>query len=227
MKNEKFDTDIISVPKIFNKLSIVELDGEKILKGEVDIVDANGKLWDIYQIEIRGSNDYPYSFPKLFETADAFPKIVDWHVYEFDDKSCCVDVTPNEIIICKSGLNVSDYIQRFVIPYLANQSFRKREGYYLYGEYSHGLFGRIEYYQAKLKAKKPKELIQMLNLIISDYNPNRTTYCPFCNKEKFRKCHKTVFKELSTIKEFLAWDSLEQLIPFFKAYPNYKLPQVK
>jgi len=227
MRNEKFENDIIAVPETFDKLDIVELDGEKFLKGEVDIIDTSGKLWDTYQIEIKGSGKYPYSFPKLFETAGAFPKIVDWHVYEFDDKSCCVDITPNELILCKDGLNVSEYIQSFAIPYFANQSFRIREGYYLYGEYSHGIFGRIEYYQSKLKAKNPKELIQMFDLIIKDYNPDRTKYCPFCNKIKFRKCHKAVFKELSTIKEFLAWDGLEQLIPFFKAYPDYKLPQGK
>ena len=69
MKNEKFEEDIISIPEIFNKLSIVELDGEKILKGELDIIDTTGKPWDTYQIEIKGSDGYPYSFPKLFETA--------------------------------------------------------------------------------------------------------------------------------------------------------------
>lgn len=224
MKNKKFDSDIISVPKIFNKLSIVELDEEKILKGELDIVDAKGKLWDTYQIEIRGSNCYPYSFPKLFETANAFPKIVDWHVYEFDDKSCCVDVTPNEIFICKSGLNVSDYIQRFVIPYLANQTFRIREGYYLFGEYSHGILGRIEFYQEKLKARNPQELIKMLSLSIEGYNPDRRAYCPFCYKTKFRKCHKEAFKQLSMIKDFIFWDVTKQLFPFFEAVPNFQLP---
>jgi len=227
MKNEKFEDDITTVPAIFNKLSIVEMYGEQVLKGELDIVDASGKLWDTYQIEIKGSDSYPLGFPKLFETADAFPKIVDWHVYEFDDKSCCIDITPNEILLCKDGLHVAEYIHRFAIPYLANQSFRIREGYYLYGEYSHGILGRIEYYQSKLKAKNPKELIQMFDLIIKGYNLNRTAYCPFCHKMKFRKCHKDIFKELSVIKEFLAWDGSEQLIPFFKANPDYKLPQSK
>ncbi len=224
MKNTKFENDILSIPTKFNKLSVVELDGEKFLKGELDIIDTYGKLWDTYQIEIKGSSGYPFNFPKLFETEDIFPKIVDWHVYEFDDNSCCVDITPNEIIICKNGLDVYEYIQRFAIPYFANQSFRIREGYYLYGEYSHGIFGRIEYYQSKLKAKNSKELIQMFDLIISEYNPLRTSLCPFCYKTKFRKCHKKAFAELTIIKEFLFWDKTNHLMPFFAAFPNYKLP---
>jgi hypothetical protein len=226
MKNEQFENDIKVIPSLFNKLSIVVSDGEQFLKGELDIVDTTGKLWDTYSVEIKGSDNYPKRFPKLFEVGDSFPKIVDWHVYEFDDKSCCVDVTPNEIILCKNGLQVVDYIQRFAISYLANQTFRKREGYYIYGEYSHGIFGRIEFYQSKLKAKNPVELIKMFDLIIKGYNPERTAFCPFCHKVKFRKCHRDAFRELENIKAFLCYDGLQQLIPFFASNPDYKLPKV-
>lgn len=220
--NGQFENDISVVPGLFNKINIVDSDGEKFLKGELDIVDGTGKLWDTYQIEIKSSKDYPYSFPKLFETGNVFPKIADWHVYE-NDESCCVDVTPNEVIICKDGLNVVNYIQRFAVPYFANQTFRRREGYYLYGEYSHGILGRIEFYQNKLKAKSPMELIAMFDLIIKDYNPDRRAYCPFCHKVKFRHCHRDVFRELQNVKGFLANDGLA-LLPFFKAHPDFKLP---
>lgn len=225
MINQQFERDIEAVPTLFNKLAVVEVEGEKILRGELDIVDYSGKLWDVYQVEVRGSEGYPFRFPKLFETANAFPKIVDWHVYEHDDDSCCVDVTPSEVLHCKEGLNVVDYIRRFAIPYFANQTFRRREGYYLYGEYSHGIIGRIEFYQNKLKAKSPQELIQMFDLIIRGYNPDRRAFCPFCRKVKFRKCHRNVFKELETIKTLLVYDGSQQLIPFFQACPDYQLPK--
>lgn len=227
MKNEKFENDIITVPATFNKLRIVELDAEKILKGEIDIVDAKGKLWDIYHIEIKGSDRYPYSFPKLFETECAFPKNVDWHVYEFDDLSCCVDIPISEKMLCKNGLHVTDYIQGYAIPYLANQSFRKIEGYYLYGEYSHGILGKIEYYQSKLNAANPQQLLQMLDFIIRGFPIYRTAMCPFCRNVKFRHCHREVFNELSSIKDMLMFDVLEQLFPFFKANPHYQLPKAR
>ena len=227
MKNEQFESDIKVVPGLFNKLSIVVTDNEQFIKGELDIIDSTGRLWDTYNIEIKGSEGYPSSFPKLFEIGDSFPKIVDWHVYEFQDKSCCIDIPLNERILCKNGLNVVDYIHCFAIPYLANQTYRKQEGYYLYGEYSHGIFGKIEFYQSRLKAKSPAELITMFDLIIKGYNPVRTAYCPFCNKVKFRKCHRDAFRELSGIKEFICFDAVKQLIPFFKGNPDFKLPVVK
>jgi hypothetical protein len=225
MKNEQFEKDIEFVRELFPSLFIISENGEKFLKGELNIIDNYGKLWETYLIEIKASQDYPIMFPKLFELGNAFPKIADWHVYE-KDASCCVDITPNEILICKNGLHITEYIKRFAVPYFANQKFRELEGYYLYGEYSHGIFGRIEFYQSKLKAKTPKELIQMFNLILRGFNHSRTAYCPFCNKIKFRKCHRDAFRELEAIKPFLYYDGIEQLIPFFEANPNYKLPKV-
>lgn len=225
MKNAQFETDIRVIPSLFHKLNLIEVDGEIIISGELDVIDSTGRLWDTYKVEIRGSANYPYSFPKLFETGSAFPHIADWHVYE-QDGSCCVDVQPNELILCKNGLRVTEYLNRFVIPYFANQTYRTREGYYLYGEYSHGIFGRIEFYQGKLKAKNPKELIAMFGLITQNYSPPRTTYCPFCRNLKFRNCHREVFRELQKIKEVIFFDAVTQLIPFLKTHPNYKLPRI-
>lgn len=225
MKNAQFETDMRVVPALFHKLNLIEIGGETVIKGELDIIDSAGKLWDTYKIEVKGSATYPYSFPKLFETENAFPHLADWHVYE-QDESCCVDVPPNELILCKEGLKVVDYLERFVIPYFANQTYRRREGYYLYGEYSHGIFGKIEFYQSKLKAKSPKELIAMFGLIISDYNPPRPTYCPFCRNKKFRNCHRDAFRELQKIKQIIFFDAITQFIPFLKTHPEYKLPMV-
>ncbi|HEU5365439.1 MAG TPA: hypothetical protein VFU62_07900 [Hanamia sp.] len=221
MKNVRFEKDISLVLELFDKLNIVEENGERYLKGSLDIIDGTGKLWDTYNVEIRGSENYPYFFPKLFETNNAFPKNVDWHVYE-NDFSCCIDVPMSEQIICKNGLNVADYIKQYAIPYFANQTYRIREGYYLYGEYSHGILGRLEFYQSKLKAKNVTELIKMFDLIIEDYNPDRRAICPFCDKEKFRRCHRDTFRDLQPMKGLLANDRLA-LLKILKVNPNFKL----
>lgn len=224
MKNEQFEKDISVVPGIYSGLSIVEVAGEKLLKGELPIIDANGKEWDKYQIEIKSSDNYPLCFPNLFETADAFPHNADWHVYE-TDFSCCVDYPANAKIICKNGLHITDYIKSYAIPYFANQTFRIREGYYRYGEYSHGIFGKIEYYQSKLNAKNPNQLLEMFRLMLLGFNPARTALCPFCHKVKFRHCHRDAFRELQFVKEYLFHDGA-QLFAFFNTYPDYQLPKV-
>lgn len=210
MKNPQFEKDIVQVSKVFNKLNVVEENQELFLRGSLDIVDNDGKVWDTYHVEIKGSHDYPYAFPYLFETGDSFPKNADWHVYE-DTLSCCITVKPNELLICKNGLHVLEYIKQFAIPYLANQTYRMREGYYLHGEYSHGFLGYLEFYQNKLKPQSLVELLKMFELIIGDFNPDRTAMCPFCPKTKFRKCHRSAFRELQSIKTQVENDSLEIL----------------
>lgn len=224
MKNVQFEEDILLVPEVFDKLCIVEENEERFLKGSLDIIDGTGKVWETFHVEIKGSESYPYAFPRLYETNNAFPKNVDWHVYE-NDFSCCVDVPMSEKIICKNGLNITDYIKLYAIPYFANQTYRKREGYYLYGEYSHGILGRLEFYQSKLRAQNPAELIRMFDLIINDYKPDRRAMCPFCYKEKFRRCHREAFRELQEIKGYVAHDKLN-LLEILKVKPNYQLPKL-
>lgn len=223
MRNIQFENDILLVPEVFDKLIIVEESEEQFLKGSLDIVDETGKIWGTYEVEIRGSQGYPYAFPKLFVTNNAFPRNADWHVNE-SDFTCCVDVPMSEKITCKNGLNVADYIKQYAIPYFANQTYRIQEGYYRHGEYSHGLLGRLEYYQRKLKAKNLAELIKMFDLIMKDYSPDRRAMCPFCKKEKFRSCHRDAFRDLQFVNEFLVKDGLI-FLKILEENPSYKLPE--
>jgi hypothetical protein len=222
MKNENFEKELIIIQQHFPNLKIVELGDERYLSGPIEIIDVDGQKWDEYDIELKASEDFPLRFPKLFETGNSFPKNMDWHVYP-EDGSCCVDIPHNEIIICNNGLTVLEYIQRHAIPYFANQTFRKREGYYLYGEYSHGLLGKMEFYQSKLKTKSLKQLIEMLIIIVKGFNSDRTASCPVCTTSKFRKCHRDTFLELEKIKWNINYDLINQLIPLYKELPNFNL----
>lgn len=224
MKNECFEADILVVPEIFQKLHVVKEGGESFLKGSLDVIDDTGEIWQTYEVEIKGGALYPSTFPKFYVRDNIFPKTADWHVYP-SDLSCCVDVPMHEVIVCKNGLHVIDYIKRFAIPYLANQTFRIKEGYYLYGEYSHGFLGRLEFYQSKLKASSPQQLIGMFDYIINDFSPSRTATCPFCHKQKLRNCHRNVFNELASIKFFLMADRVE-LTSHLLLNPAFELPDI-
>src|SRR5690349_13372058 len=109
MRNQQFESELQGILTSFPKLKIVELESEQYVTGKIDIVDASGRLWDTYSVEIKASEDFPNRFPKLFETGDAFPKNMDWHVYPEDD-SCCVDIPHNEIILCQNGISLLEYL---------------------------------------------------------------------------------------------------------------------
>jgi hypothetical protein len=114
----------------FPSLQINDSGGAKILKGELAVIDKDGKYWEAYGIEIHCSKDFPNEFPQLFETSGKIPRIADWHVHE-DTESCGVKIRPEEILRCKAGITVTEYIREEVLPYLFNQTHRRVEGYYI------------------------------------------------------------------------------------------------
>lgn len=175
-------------------------DGNDVLIGDLPIIDKNGKLWDRYRIKIHANIDFPNSrFPKLFEISNKFPKIADWHVYL--DESCCITVLPKENIACKRGINLVKYVQEWVVPYFANQTFRIKEGYYKNGEFGHDLLGTFEYYSSLLKTNNIKNIIFILDYSLRFKKIDRTQFC-FCGSlKKYRKCHKSAMKEIWEIDE--------------------------
>lgn len=183
----------------FPSLSISVSGDKKVLNGTLPVVDKDEKHWDDYDIEIHCHENFPYRFPMLFETSGKIPKIADWHVYE-DTGSCCVKILPEEILRCKKGITVTEYIREEVVPYLFNQTHRRVEGYYINGEYGHGVKGIYEYYADILGTGDDRRQTLKLLLYISTHTrPSRTSLC-FCGgKSKFRHCHRDAFDKLKNI----------------------------
>lgn len=192
---EQLDQAVIQYPS----LGRIFLNGKEILKGFLEVRDKDGKHWDDYEIEIHSTEDFPYLFPRLFEVSNKIPKIADWHIYE-DTFSCCVKILPEEILRCKKGITLSEYITEEVLPYLFNQTHRRVEGYYVNGEYAHGKIGIYQYYSSLLKTgDNIKTTISLMLYIANHYRPYRTNVC-FCgNGKKFRHCHKDAFDKLKQL----------------------------
>jgi hypothetical protein len=201
MSYEIFVEQLAEAERIYPKLKRKLTNGGYVLAGQLDIVDSNGKLWDSYQIEIRYEEGFPYRFPSLYETNDKIPKIGDWHIYE-DTLSCCVKVKPAEIIRCVNGITITEYIKEEVLPYFFNQTHRRLEGYYVNGEYGHGLAGIYQFYSEELRTGKDiQRTLRLMHFIATHHRPDRTSKC-FCGSGlKFRNCHREIFDRLKLIGE--------------------------
>jgi hypothetical protein len=198
--NLDFINDIPDALEKYPMLMTSVNQGVQIVSGELIIQDLTGKVWDRYQIEIHPSERYPLRFPLLFETGNRIPKIVDWHIYS-DSGSCCVDIQPSEIIHCRNGLRLPDYIERFAIPYFANTTHRIREGYYKYGEYSHGAIGLLEYYMPLLRVSKPVQCLNLLKQVITGAAESKSIFHPcFCGSgKKLTNCHRQAVEQIKMI----------------------------
>ena len=170
-----------------------EKDSIPSISGIIPLNDENGHSIDSYKIKIVPTPDYPYRFPHVFETSGRIPINNDWHIYT-DDGHCCISTFPEEILNCKNGLSLSNFIENHVIPFFFNQKHRELYGFFL-KERSHGIEGNIQFFIETFRIKDLATIIKCLIFIRQRKEPNRISRC-FCGSGlKYRKCHRETYRE--------------------------------
>lgn len=169
-----------------------------ILGGKIILYDDNKNIIDQYEVRIMCSEDYPKSFPLVYETSKRLPHNNDWHIY--NDGHFCICTPLEEQIHCSKGINLSGFIKDHLTPYLFNQKFREENGYFL-NERSHGPLGIFEFLFQKTKCKTKERLCQIISYVIHNPEPNRVAKC-FCGSNlKYRYCHRDTYRDLKRVKK--------------------------
>lgn len=203
-----FEEQITAVIEKYKEFSYKNYYGIPCIFGSLKLTDERGIIEDTYQIEIKAVQDYPNSFPLVFETGGRIPRNVDWHIFE-DKGNCCIASPPEEIIICNSGLTLLSFIDNQVKNYFYSQIFRNQNGYFL-KERSHGNKGWIEFFEETFMTDNIFNIEFGLNQIVEGKRINRVSIC-FCGSgKKYRKCHKKSYDTLSNL-------SLDNIILFLNA----------
>ena len=180
-------------------------DSLPFLEGTINLLDEKKTTYDTYAIRIECPPEYPNNFPLVYETLGRLPHNIDWHLY--NDGHFCICTPIEEYIHCAQGITLISFIQNQVVPYLHNQSFREREGYFLQ-ERSHGLQGTLESLYDLLDTTDVNKIYSLLVYIYKNDTPIRTSKC-FCGSgKKYRHCHK---KEYLLIKS-MGQDRLGSII---------------
>lgn len=211
---KKFCDQLEEVIIKYPNLSIANKNGEKFLKGILDIPNDESIIVSSYLVEIYFTNYFPFRFPKLYEIGGDIPNNIDWH--KFADNSCCITVLPDEILKCKTGIGLLEFIEKYCFSFFANHIFRKREGQYLNGEYGHGIKGVQEFYSNLLKTAEVNKWLSYFRYIFlgvgNKYGRNDKCFCD--SNEKFKNCHLKIFELLREI-------GYEQcLYDFKRIFPN-------
>lgn len=195
--DQRFKDEAIYIHEHFPDLKYYETqENGPVVLGDIILADRDGMPIDKYQVRIVPSINYPATFPLVFETGGRIPINIDWHVYS--DGHCCIKTLAEELLICKKGINLKDFIEKHVVPYFFNQKHRELHGYFLQ-EYSHGHKGIIEFFEDQFNTKNINLILNGLIFIKSRREPNRVEDC-FCGSgRKYRKCHRDTYRIL---KEF-------------------------
>lgn len=194
---DKFAEEALEALNNFPDLQLcIREDFIPYLSGNLILSDENNVMYDEYSIKIECSNDYPNNFPLVYELNERLPNNIDWHIYE--DGHFCICTPIEEYIHCSKGITLTSFIQKQIIPYLHNQSFREKEGYFL-NERSHGSMGILESLNDILHINDLIKVYFLLVYIYKNSKPSRTSKC-FCGSDrKYRYCHKEAYEVLKSI----------------------------
>ncbi len=190
---EPFLNDIPATLGHFPELSTSVRNGTPILSGGLNLTAQDGEHIDRYEIEIHPSVNYPDSYPLVYETGGRIPRNIDWHVYA--DGHFCIAVPVQERLDCLNGINLRSFIEKQVIGFLFNQTFRRNNGYF-HRERAHGLFGRLQFYNEHLGLHDLKATMTALQIIATDFEIGSHSKC-FCGTaKKYKKCHRRLLRDL-------------------------------
>ncbi|WP_373496208.1 SEC-C metal-binding domain-containing protein [Aquiflexum sp.] len=196
---------------------VEEKEGIPTIQGELILKNDQGEEIDSYKIRIVCSQDYPFSFPKVFETGGRIPPNIEWHVHT--DRHACICTWPEELILCSQGIKLSYFIEGQVIPYFFNQKHRETFGFF-FNERAHGIRGNLDFFKEEFRTNDLQLVFHCLQYIKRNKEPNRVHEC-FCGSgKKYRKCHREEFRKFKA----LPFEMIDRFIKFIKSSePNLLL----
>lgn len=190
----------------YPNLQIVGGPGRHYLRGILDIPDGAGGVAYSYLVEIKPVALYPYRYPIAYEVGGDIPVGADNHKYL--DNHLCLGVDAEEIVQCHNGLTLVEFIEKVLIPHLANQYYCQITGGYLQ-EYAHGDDGICQYYR-KLLGTTDVVIWAALFHAAFGKHIQRNELCCCGSGKKYKQCHESIVQTLQIIgKEQVAKDFKE------------------
>lgn len=140
-----------------------------------------------YSIEIEFPDDYPNSVPLVRETGGKIPRTMDRH-YDMQRGGSCLFLDDEKYKFFKEKPDIVNFINTPVKNFFLSQAYFDLTGKWLFGDWSHGVFGIFEYYCEELDTKNTRIVINFLKLL-SDHimDPNHKCYCG--SNKKLIHCH--------------------------------------
>lgn len=199
MNQKKVATaDIARMSDFFPKLTLISREGSPLcFAGEIDICDSTGVYWDTFKVILKAPANYPHGVPIVQETGLRIERIADRHISP--NGFCCVAIDHVLLHHAAKGLTVTEFVQRYVYPYLANHLYFEKEGYYADQEYLHGFDGIQQFYRETMNAPNAAAAIKLLESVLLKKLPSRNNSCLCGSTKKFKHCHMDMTEYLSKI----------------------------
>ena len=200
-----YQKEFKSVQQLHPGLKPEFINGLWQMKGSLDVIDEFGKNWDTYHVKVIFPNNYPKAIPTMYEIGGKIPQKGSYLVNS--DGTCCLAVPALEMILLSRGINIKNFITELAIPYLANQTYKRKKGKFAGEEFEHGIQGLYDFYSETFQSKDPILIVKSIQKIILNELPDRNKPCYCGSNKKYKHCHQSAVQYLSPVsKEVLLND---------------------
>jgi hypothetical protein len=174
-------------------------------------VDEDDYYWVLIDLK-----PFPKGFPIVKETHERIKSHIDNHKYS--DDSLCLTTPAKEQILLRKGMikTIPQFIDKIVVPFFQNNSFREINGYYKKGEFSHGLPGIFESYWEILGISDIGLAVEILIKFLKGKTLSVNDPCYCGSHKKFKDCHKHRYDDLKFIDKNMIESDLNLLMSYIR-----------
>ena len=172
----------------YPSLNFITEDNTIFIRGKLQIAKIAA-----FDIEIKLPDDYPVFLPDVKELGGKIPIADDRHVNE--NGTCCLTVPAKMYQNLGKSYSIIDFIDKFVVPFFANQVHYEIHGVWANGDYSHGRQGIFEFYAELLQIKNVKRVTDLMKIALQTF-PKLSQKCPCGSEKRLKKCHNVQISNL-------------------------------
>lgn len=149
------------------------------------VVPGNEIVEDEYDIEIHVSPRFPALPPRVYETSFRIPT----NYHKLTENALCLGAPTALRLQLSTSPSLVDFVDKFVVPYLAGFTCFSRTGRVLFGELAHGTEGIRQNLREMFKADAspfPEEFVLLASMKKRTANKQA---CPCNSGRRLGKCH--------------------------------------
>lgn len=170
----------------------VSTDGNDIVVDGVFVISSHEGPFDSYNVRMTLTAAFPLEEPRVFETGNRLPKIIDRHV--FPSGACCLGIWEEWLVT--SDRSFDAFLTGVVHDYFVSQTYFELKGEWPFGERSHGNKGVYESYSEVLGIVTDESIVCGYLGILSQSAIKGHLLCPCGSGQRLRKCHIDRISEL-------------------------------
>ena len=171
-----------------------DVDDNSIFEGELHLNHTYNDVRMIgkFDVKIIVPREYPSALPTVEETSK---QISESYTHKYTNGQLCLASNLELKMHFNKDMDISAFIDYYIIPYFYTYRYFEEYGVYPYGERSHGYMGDLEYLKDLLKIDNGEQVFDIMTFVIR-HSYRGHLMCPCGSGNRLRNCHGEIIKQM-------------------------------